>query len=104
MKLRVQVIKDYEEYKRLYDLWEDDPLVHEKPEMVIEYETMAICDEDIYAYKITKSLGRDGQEDIVIYTFAQHFEVISVDYDSYVEDMLDNVIEEHNRGFKNKNN
>jgi hypothetical protein len=101
MKLRVQVIKDHEEYHRLYQLWEDDPLIHQKPDIDIEYENMVICDTDIYAYKITKSLGRDGQNDIIIYTDAPHFEVISVDYDKDVEEFLDQIIYTHNMKFNN---
>jgi hypothetical protein len=102
MKLKVQVIKEYEEYHRLYQLWEDDPLIYQKPDVDIEYENMVIRDKDIYAYKVTKSLGRDDQDDIVIYTDAPHFEIISVDYDTRVIEVLDLIMEQHNLNFINK--
>jgi hypothetical protein len=102
MKLRVQVIKDHEEYMMEYERWEKDPFIYSKPEMDIEYEDMFMCDKDIYAYKITKSINREGENDIVIYTDAPQFEIISVDYDDEIIIRLDAILDEHNKMFYNK--
>jgi hypothetical protein len=99
MKLKVQVIKNHEDYMLEYQRWEEDPLIYSKPEMDIEYEDMVICDKDIYAYKITKSINRQEEQDIVIYTDAPHFEIISVDYNEEVVNQLDAIMQEHNKMF-----
>lgn len=94
MKLNVRAIKNAELYNKLYQRFQEEPEVYDRPEADVILLPHNIADYLIVAYKLF--IDFDGSKMIGIYTTLEEMSFITVPYDEKVLEVLDGIIEDHN--------
>lgn len=98
MKLKIQIVKDSEEYYRKIQLNMEDPLVHPKPDLELDSADYNIADDLIDGYRIIEpDQSETMTKQIFIFTILGEY---VVEYNEKVAEELDKILDIRNKVFR----
>jgi hypothetical protein len=101
MKLKIQVMRNHDEFYRQMEQHEHDPTVFSKPEMEIGYDVYNIPDEYITGYRIIEPSDENKfKKSIVLFIDIVTIGDMVADHTEELERKLDDIIELKNMSFR----